>query len=626
VNDNQKFGKYEIVRKLGGGMANVYLARNDDCDQCVVVKTIENAGENSRRLAMEAEKRGAEIQRQLSKHDRILDVYEAGEQNGCFFVVMEYFPGRTLANILATEGRLDAKRATRYAAEICNQLRILHGFGSEDGATTAVVHGDIKPSNIQVGADDQLRILDFGIAKFISAGREMTRHELGSPSYCSPERIRDSQVDVYADLWAVAITLYEMLAGAPPFEAQDTRKLERLIQSSKPSTSLPADCPAELRAIVAKSLNRDIRKRYESAEAFENDLLAFLEDRETQAARERAERPTLRATLFRRTRAIQIPAVQAASVGGEDASYETQNIAIALLAGLLSGLILFLPVTYYFRMREISRDLIQRKDYVLLPAWALAADWDRYRTFKQRDAWWRELFQMDKLERGFETNLIGSANNLIGRFRRSSDGRLGNFDWARARLCLLYALQIDPLSPRARGQLYLCDGYLAMEGARPGVDAFRRAETLLPRSPDPHLGLARAYLFFVRNVGLGLAEFHQAEQLGYKLGPREIEQEADGYLLRAEAELNRARRTPVSTIHDATKWLRLAQGDLGRAQNLYEPIAGFGHVETRLAQLYADQTEQGKLESAVLMQPPARPPLILLKARFVRRTGWYRWR
>src|SRR5579883_3447312 len=91
-----------------------------------------------------------------------------------------------------------------------------------------------SPSNIQVGADGRIRILDFGIAKTVTVARSLTVHEFGSPNYCSPERLNRSEVDTDADLWALGVTLYEMVAGSPPYQAEDTQRLEHLIQSKRP--------------------------------------------------------------------------------------------------------------------------------------------------------------------------------------------------------------------------------------------------------------------------------------------------------------------------------------------------------------------------------------------------------
>ncbi len=614
-------------------MADVYLAHDPEADRHVVLKIIERSPVESVRLAIEAESRGARIQRQLRERDkRILEVYEEGEHEGRFFVAIEHFAGRTLAQILETEHRLEAKRAARYAAEICDELRTLHEFVPRGSSRKiAVVHGDIKPSNIQIGADDELRLLDFGIAKVITPGHDLTHHQLGSPSYCSPERLRASQVDVHADLWALGVTLYEMLAGSPPFQAQSTLKLESLIQSCRPPRALPDSCPPELAAIVFKALSAGVERRYSSAWAFESDLRAFLEGRPSESSVGKAPCWNANATLPRQEQ-VSAKSVHSGAKPVRSRSRDLTSVAAALLAGALAGLLLFVPIAYHLHLREISRTIAEPKDYVSRPPSELASDWQLYQTVKQRSWWWSKFFPTQNLEARFHANLLTSADRLIQRFRNGLEGQPGTLSWFAARLCLMHALEIDPSNRSARGELHLCDGYLAFERkSQPSaLDAslkeFRRSEALLPRSPDPHLALARAYIYGLHNVGAALGEFHQAARLGYKLGPREIEQQADGYLFRAAWELDRAKHAPGDDRQENVKWLRLAGGDFERARGLYEPIAGFGQVDASLDQLYESQTEEGALENVLHKPVHVQPHMVLLRVRYTKRTVSLRWR
>ena len=123
---------------------------------------------------------------------------------------MQYVEGRNLAEVLERDRAIDPDRAAVIALEICEQLAKFHTWQS------AVVHGDIKPSNIHLGPNDTVRLLDFGIAKTLRAIGDATAQQFGSPGYCAPERLARSQVDQQSDLWAVGATLYEMLAGVPP--------------------------------------------------------------------------------------------------------------------------------------------------------------------------------------------------------------------------------------------------------------------------------------------------------------------------------------------------------------------------------------------------------------------------
>ncbi len=609
------FGKYEIIRKLSRSMADVYLASDTETNTPVVLKLIEHSRDEYTQLIIEAEKRGAALQTQLHAIDhRVVEVYEYGEQNNCFFVAMEYCEGKTLAQILHVERRFEPKRAARYAVEICSQLKTLHSFVSDlDGRRTAIVHGDIKPSNIQIGPNGELWLLDFGIAKVITSTHNLTHHNLGSPSYCSPERISKSQVDPHADLWAVGVTLYEMLAGAPPYQAQNTRKLENLIQSRRPPRALPPNCPAPLKAIVAKALAADMERRYGSAEAFAADLQSWLENRGTVAERERPSSWHANATIEKSAAADSSgnrPAVKQ-TVARRARPWTDFTHVVALLAGILVGLLIFIPVGSYYRYTLAADKLRAPKDYAHENLQAVTSDWNSYQDLKKRNYVLAAWSPAASLDGPVHDHLVAAADDILDSFRHSTDQELSDFDWSKAQLCLQDALDIDPSDIKAKGELALSNAYFDLVQKPPktaqSIDNFRRAASYLPRLPDPHLGLARIYVYELHNMGRALAEFHQAEQLGDKLGPRETEQEADGYLFRAESELARAKRMPASDKRDRPKWLQMARDDMQRAADLYEPIIGFSNVSTNLEQLHQDRDEQAKLQMEKVHLVAARP-------------------
>src|SRR5579864_1289658 len=282
MNAPVRIGRYEIVRRLSKSMTDVYLAIDTVENRKTALKLIKSGGDAVSQLVLEAERRGAAIQKELLGLDpRVIEIYDFGEADGYFFVAMQFVEGRNLAEVLAAENAIDPYRAATIALEICEQLAKFHSWQS------AVVHGDIKPSNIHLGMNDTVRLLDFGIAKTLRADCSATLHNFGSPGYCSPERLTRSEVDQQSDLWAVAATIYEMLAGAPPYQAESTRKLENLIRSGRPPRALPASCPRSLRAIVTKALAPNPQRRYGSAREFQADLQAFLEHKSTQAELER---------------------------------------------------------------------------------------------------------------------------------------------------------------------------------------------------------------------------------------------------------------------------------------------------------------------------------------------------
>ena len=597
----KQFGKYEIIRKLGRSMSDVYLALDPGEDRRVILKIVEQSRDALTQTIVEAERRGAGIQQQLHSVDgRILEVYEFGEQDGCFFVAMQYAEGKSLAEVLRRETRLEPERAARYAAEVCSQLRTLHSFETEiDGQKRAVVHGDIKPSNIQIGPRDEVWLLDFGIAKAITMTRNLTWHNLGSPGYCSPERLRRAQVDPHADLWAVGVSLYEMVAGLPPYQAQSTRKLENLIQSRRPPRALPASCPPGLRAVIAKALAADMERRYPSAAEFEADLETFVAGRATAAERERLPSWDANETLEKspETAVSRVPRLPRLSLAPLLRLIpEVNSITWAAVSGLAVGLILFVFGAYALRYWTRSEPIRTQNDYTRSTAAQVTANYQLYKKLERQNGPLGLLSPVQRLSQPLRAGLTAAADDVLDRYRLGSDPALEHFDWEKARTCLMYALELDNTDVQAKGKLGVADGYrlLLQQPATPvtllaAVRSFEDAVSYIPRSADAHLGLARVYANGQHNIGQALAEFHAAEQLGFRPGPREFEQQADAYLYRADQELSAGRKA------GADRALVLAERDFERARKLYEPIVGFSNVDRNLDRLYQDQEAEQNL-------------------------------
>ncbi len=579
----KQFGRYEIIRKLGRGMTDVYLALDPVANRRIVLKIVEQSRDPFTQTVIDAEKRGAAIQHQLHQIEpRILEIYECGEQDGCFFLAMQYAEGRSLDEVLKHDGRLDPVRAARYAAEVCGQLRALHSFEAEiDGQKRAVVHGDIKPSNIQIGANDEVWLLDFGISKAISLTRNLTFHNLGSPGYCSPERLRKAQVDPNADLWALGVTLYEMVAGLPPYQAQNTRKLENLIQSRRPPRALPVPCPPPLRAIISKALAADIERRYPSAAAFEADLQAFLEHKPTLAENEKQPAWDANVTL-EKNGGERLP-ISRLRLSLTRVLPEVNSISWAVVSGLAIGLVCFVFAFYWYRSWSETRPLRAGHEYTNSTTEQVKADWQLYQKAERHNLFPEIISPVARVPQRLRVTLIAAGNDVLGRYRNSSEPAIENFDWEKARTCFRYALELDRSDTEAVGKAALCDAYLELLKDEPDYAVarkrFEEAAARLPGSPDPYLGLARISVYGLHNAGQAMAEFHAAEQAGFHLGPRELEQQGDAYLYRAEQALAVWEKT-ANPPH-----LALAQRDFERARNLYEPISGFSSVDQGLERI-----------------------------------------
>jgi hypothetical protein len=463
-----RFGPYEIIRRLGKSMNDVYLAQDTRANRQAALKLIKSGPDAASQLLLEAERRGAAIQQGLRTLDpRVIEIYDFGDLDGYFYVAMQYVEGRSLAEVLKHDGRMGAYRAARVALEICGQLEKFHA---------SVVHGDIKPSNIHLGLNETVRLLDFGIAKTLRPGRDFTFHNFVSPSYCSPERLGRSQVDQQADLWAVGVTLYEMVAGAPPYQAENTRKLEKLIQSGRPPRTLPASCPAPLKAVIRKALAPDAARRYKSAAAFADDLRAFLEGAQTAASEEHSgwrPNPTVESGQAK-PRPSRLPR-KAFRIAGRIA---------AAIGCVLAGMLLFIGTSYCSRYWRATRE----------------ADLDA------------------------ESSLYADLQAQFGFLGRYSPAEL-------LREPLRAAHEKAAKQTLARGYAALQQGRRDEARAR-----FQEAARDLPQSPEPHLALARLNLL----AGLptdALAELSAAERLGRVLGPQELQQRTEAYCLRGFEEL-----------------------------------------------------------------------------------------
>jgi hypothetical protein len=536
-----RIGRYEIVRRLGKSMTDVYLAIDTVDNRRAALKVIQSGGDSVNQMVLEAERRGANIQREMHDLDpRVIEIYDIGDVDGYFYIAMQYVEGRNLAEVLATERMVDANRAATIALEICEQLAKFHSWQS------TVVHGDIKPSNIHLGAHDTVRLLDFGIAKMLRAGRTATMHEFGSPGYCSPERLTRSEVDQQSDLWAVGATLYEMLAGVPPFQAESTRKLETLIRSGRPPRALSASCPRSLRAIVSKALAPEPPRRYQSAREFQADLQSFLEHKTTAAEAERRSAWSPNATI------------EAAREYIRKATRTLKRARVRLqVAGAVAwfalGMGLSIGGTFAWQAFHSSRPT---------PAAAAAPD-----------------LLLPAL-------YVATADRVLESYRKSSDPSLHDFDWQKAEVCLARAVDMGAGDERTLGKLALSRGYSVLERLMGGQysdaaaaqmrtnarDLFANAALEVPSDPAPHLALARLYVYSLPNVEQAMSEFATAVRLGAVPGAREIEQQGDAWRLRAELQAA------------ARQWDQAAK-DVAAARQQYQRIPGFDQVDAHLREL-----------------------------------------
>lgn len=267
-------GRYTVIEPLGsGGMGTVYRARDEKLEREVAIKIL-SPGVLSDDEARKRFRREALALAKLT-HTHIAAIYDVGEHDGIDFIVMESVPGQTLAAVLRS-GSLSIKDATAIALQIAEAL--------EDAHERGVIHRDLKPANVIVTPKRQIKVLDFGIAKLLAAqpGDATASIETaliaGTPLYMSPEQAEGHAVDVRTDLWSLGVVYFEALTGQNPFQGPGTIAiLNRIVHDPPPSLhALRPDAGTGAERIVARALEKDPAKRYQSAAEMAADLSTLL--------------------------------------------------------------------------------------------------------------------------------------------------------------------------------------------------------------------------------------------------------------------------------------------------------------------------------------------------------------
>ena len=267
-------GRYELHRRLGrGGMAEVFLARDQLLDRPVAVKVLfpEFATDPS---FVERFRREATAAANLN-HPNVVGVYDWGEADSTYFIVMEYVDGRTLSEILRDEGPLHPDRVADVGADVAAAL----GFAHRNG----VVHRDVKPGNVIVTSTGLVKVADFGIARAITASSDDDLTQvgtvMGTAAYFSPEQARGEPVDPRSDLYSLGCVLYELVVGRPPFQGDSPVSIayKHVHESPVPPRHHNVELPQALEAIILKCLAKNPGNRYPSAEDLRADLRRFRE-------------------------------------------------------------------------------------------------------------------------------------------------------------------------------------------------------------------------------------------------------------------------------------------------------------------------------------------------------------
>ena len=279
----EKIGKYAIIKEVGrGSTGTVYLSHDAYYGRDVAIKVynIDTGGDEDRaRIARKMFLSEAHLVGML-QHPNILPIYDAGEENGYCYIVSEHVHGaRTLAAYCRADNLLRIDDAVEIIYKCAKALHYAHSRG--------VIHRDVKPSNIMLTQDSDVRIIDFGIALVSDSDISRIEGIAGSPSYMSPEQVQSLELTNRSDLYSLGAVMYELLTGSRPFRAGNLQKLLHQIvyATAPPIHTLRTDIPEDLENVVAMALQKDPNKRYKSGLDFAAELTRVHQKLREQNAR-----------------------------------------------------------------------------------------------------------------------------------------------------------------------------------------------------------------------------------------------------------------------------------------------------------------------------------------------------
>ena len=330
--------RYEIIRSIGeGGMANVYLARDLILDREVAVKILRGdlAGDEKfvRRFQREA------IAASSLSHPNIVEMYDVGEDDGNYFIVMEYVEGKTLKSLIKKRGALTLSETIDIMLQVTSGLMCAH--------ESYIIHRDIKPQNILILDDGQVKITDFGIAMALNSNElTQTNSVMGSVHYLPPEQANGTGSTVQSDIYSAGILMYELLVGKLPFKGENAVEIAiKQMKDKIPSVcEINPDIPQSVENVILKATAKNPKNRYKTAKDMHDDLKTVLSEERKNEEKWVYEYPE---SEFEEKGITNSRLKRNADKVNEEEEDKKTNKALIIAGSILGGLILITLIVFF---------------------------------------------------------------------------------------------------------------------------------------------------------------------------------------------------------------------------------------------------------------------------------------
>ncbi len=264
--------RYEIIRSIGeGGMANVYLGYDTILDRQVAIKVLRGDLSNDEKFVRRFQREA--LSASSLAHPNIVEMYDVGEDDGIYYIVMEYIEGKTLKQLLKKRGSLTLSEAIDIMLQLTDGMAHAHD--------SYIIHRDLKPQNIMIKDDGQIKITDFGIAMALNSTQlTQTNSVMGSVHYLPPEQASGKGSTIKSDIYSMGIIFYELLTGSLPFKGENAVEIA-LKHMREPLPNVRDDNPSipqSVENIILRATAKNPKNRYEDAKSMHDDLLTALDD------------------------------------------------------------------------------------------------------------------------------------------------------------------------------------------------------------------------------------------------------------------------------------------------------------------------------------------------------------
>ena len=270
--------RYEIIKNIGeGGMANVYLAYDTILDRKVAIKVLRGDLSNDEKFVRRFQREA--LSASSLSHPSVVEIYDVGEDNGTFYIVMEYVEGKTLKQLIKKRGSLTLSESIDIMLQVTDGISHAHD--------SYIIHRDLKPQNIMIKDDGMIKIMDFGIAMALNSTQlTQTNSVMGSVHYLPPEQASGKGCTIRSDIYSMGIVFYELLTGNLPFKGENAVEIA-LKQMRDPIPSIRkknSSIPQSVENVILKATAKNPKNRYSDAKEMHADLLTVLnEDRMSES-------------------------------------------------------------------------------------------------------------------------------------------------------------------------------------------------------------------------------------------------------------------------------------------------------------------------------------------------------